>query len=40
MSLPGTNVFRVRNGQIVEWWPRLDELGFLRQLGIAPSVVT
>lgn len=35
LLLPGINVFRVRDGAIVEWWSRLDELGFLRQLGVA-----
>ena len=36
LTLAGINLFRVRNGRIVEWWPRLDELGMLRQLGLAP----
>jgi len=35
--LRGINVFRVRNGQIVERWGRLDELGMLQQLGLAPE---
>ncbi len=34
ISLPGINVFRVRDGRIVERWGRLDELGFMRQLGL------
>jgi steroid delta-isomerase-like uncharacterized protein len=38
MSLRGINVFRLRNGRITEWWSRLDELGFLQQLGVIPSV--
>jgi steroid delta-isomerase-like uncharacterized protein len=33
VSLPGINIFRLRDGRIVEWWGRLDELGLLRQLG-------
>jgi steroid delta-isomerase-like uncharacterized protein len=33
VSLPGINIFRLRDGLIVEWWGRLDELGLLRQLG-------
>jgi len=37
-SLPGTNVFRVRDGRISEFWPRVDELGLLQQLGLAPRV--
>ncbi|GHF55797.1 hypothetical protein GCM10018790_37120 [Kitasatospora xanthocidica] len=35
LSLPGINIFRVRDGRIVERWGRLDELGLLRQLGLA-----
>ncbi|WP_042388078.1 ester cyclase [Streptacidiphilus melanogenes] len=31
--LKGINIFRVRDGRIVERWSRLDELGLLRQLG-------
>ena len=33
-SLPGINIWRVRDGCIVERWGRLDELGLLRQLGL------
>jgi len=36
VSLRGINVFRVRDGRITERWGRLDDLGFLRQLGLAP----
>jgi predicted ester cyclase len=32
--LKGINIFRVREGHVVEWWSRLDELGLWRQLGI------
>jgi predicted ester cyclase len=32
--LKGINIFRVREGQVVEWWSRLDELGLIRQLGL------
>ena len=32
--LPGINIWRVRDGRIVERWGRLDELGLLRQLGL------
>jgi predicted ester cyclase len=35
VSLKGINIFRVRDGQVVEWWSRLDELGLFRQLGLA-----
>lgn len=32
--LKGINIFRVHEGQVVEWWSRLDELGLIRQLGL------
>jgi steroid delta-isomerase-like uncharacterized protein len=35
ISLPGINIFRVRDGRITERWGRLDELGLLQQLGRA-----
>ncbi|MFI6151573.1 ester cyclase [Kitasatospora sp. NPDC051170] len=35
LTLPGINIFRLRDGRIVERWGRLDELGLLRQLGLA-----
>jgi predicted ester cyclase len=35
LVLPGVNIYRLREGAIVEWWTRLDELGLLRQLGLA-----
>lgn len=35
VSLPGINIFRIRDARIVERWGRLDELGLLRQLGLA-----
>ena len=38
LTLKGINIFRVRNGQIVERWGRLDELGLLHQLGLVPQV--
>lgn len=37
MSLPGINIFRLRDGRIVERWGRLDDLGMLRQLGLVPA---
>ena len=36
VSLPGINIWRIRDGRIVERWGRLDELGLMRQLGLAP----
>ena len=35
VTLPGINIFRLRDGRIVERWGHLDDLGFLRQLGVA-----
>ena len=35
--LPGINIFRVRDGKVVERWGRLDELGMMRQLGVVPG---
>ena len=35
VTLPGVNIFRLRDGQIVERWGRLDDLGFRRQLGVS-----
>ena len=37
VSLPGINIWRVRDGHIVERWGRLDELGLMRQLGLVPQ---
>jgi predicted ester cyclase len=37
ITLRGINVFRIANDKIVERWGRLDELGLLRQLGLAPG---
>ena len=34
VTLPGINIWRVRDGRIVERWGRLDELGLMRQLGL------
>ena len=34
VTLPGINIFRIVDGKIVERWGRLDDLGFLQQLGI------
>ncbi|MFI5694857.1 ester cyclase [Kribbella sp. NPDC051586] len=35
VSLPGINIWRLRDGLIVERWGRLDDLGLARQLGVA-----
>ena len=37
VTLPGINIFRVRDGRITERWGRLDDLGLMRQLGLAPA---
>jgi steroid delta-isomerase-like uncharacterized protein len=34
LTLRGINIFRIADGKIVERWGRLDDLGFLQQLGI------
>jgi len=33
-----SNIFRLRDGQIVEPWGRLDDLGLLRQLGVSDQL--
>jgi predicted ester cyclase len=35
LVLKGIQMFRVVDGQIVERWGRLDEVGLMRQLGLA-----
>ena len=40
IALPGINIFRLRDGRIAERWGRLDDLGFLQQLGVLPRVGT
>jgi steroid delta-isomerase-like uncharacterized protein len=37
--LRGINIFRIVDGKIVERWGRLDDLGLLQQLGLAPQSV-
>ena len=37
VTLQGINIFRIQDGRIVERWGRLDDLGFLRQLGVVPQ---
>ena len=38
VSLRGINIFRIRDGRIAERWGRLDDLGFLQQLGVLPAL--
>jgi steroid delta-isomerase-like uncharacterized protein len=38
VTIRGINIFRLRDGLITERWGRLDELGFLRQLGELPEI--
>jgi steroid delta-isomerase-like uncharacterized protein len=37
ITLRGINVFRIEGDRIVERWGRLDQLGLLQQLGLAPQ---
>jgi predicted ester cyclase len=37
VRLPGINIFRIADGKIIERWGRLDDLGLLEQLGLAPQ---
>jgi steroid delta-isomerase-like uncharacterized protein len=37
VTLAGINIFRLRDGKIVERWGVLDQLSFMQQLGAAPS---
>ena len=37
VAMPGINVFRLRDGKIVERWGNVDVLGFLAQLGVIPA---
>ena len=37
VTLGGINIFRLRNGRIVERWGVLDQLGFMQQLGAVPA---
>lgn len=39
-SLKGINIFRLEDGRIVERWGRLDDLGFLGQLGLVSSLTS
>lgn len=35
--LRGVNIFRIADGKMAEHWGRLDQLGLLQQLGLAPG---
>jgi steroid delta-isomerase-like uncharacterized protein len=37
LRLRGMQMFRIRDGRIVERWGRLDEAGLMRQLGLIPA---
>jgi len=37
VALRGVNIFRITGGKITERWGRLDDLGLLQQLGLAPA---
>ncbi len=37
LRLRGMQMFRIRQGRIVERWGRLDEAGLMRQLGLIPA---
>lgn len=37
ITLRGINVFRIDGDRIAERWGRLDQLGLLQQLGLAPT---
>jgi steroid delta-isomerase-like uncharacterized protein len=39
LSLPGVSVLRIAGGKVVETWVAFDQLGMLRQLGLAPTPV-
>ena len=36
-SVGSVNIFRIRDGQIVNNWSRFDMLGLLQQLGVIPA---
>jgi steroid delta-isomerase-like uncharacterized protein len=36
-SVGGMNIFRIRDGKIVDNWSQLDMLGLLQQLGVIPA---
>jgi predicted ester cyclase len=38
VALSGIHIFRLRDGRIIERWGRLDDLGFLQQMGLVPQL--
>ncbi len=36
--MPGTEIFRIHNGKIVERWANFDDLSMLRQLGFIQEI--
>jgi steroid delta-isomerase-like uncharacterized protein len=38
VTVPGTAVYRLTDGRIAEMWLIWDELGYYRQLGVAPDM--
>ncbi|WP_255168229.1 ester cyclase [Natrononativus amylolyticus] len=38
VSVPGMEMYRVENGEIVEMWTSYDALGLFRQLGVLPPL--
>ena len=37
VTVTGTAIYRLTNGQIAEMWVNWDELGYYRQLGVVPE---
>ena len=37
IELRGINMFRIKNGRVVEQWAQLDMLGLLQQIGAIPA---
>ena len=37
VTVTGTTIERIENGQIVESWPMMDRLGLMQQLGVIPA---
>ncbi len=37
VSMSGVHIMRLANGKIIEHWAYSDMMGFMRQLGVAPS---
>lgn len=37
VTVTGINIYHIAGGKIVEFWPKLDDLGMLQQLGVIPT---